>query len=101
MSDITEITGHQLAAARALAGVGADQLAEASKVSMSTLALIEASAGPPPFAASSIAALRAALESAGIEFLAANGGGAGVRLRKPRPEPDSIEGSELNASNDE
>jgi hypothetical protein len=29
-----------------------------------------------------VAALRAALEAAGVEFIAANGGGAGVRLRK-------------------
>jgi len=29
-----------------------------------------------------IAAIRAALESAGVEFIAENGGGAGVRLRK-------------------
>jgi hypothetical protein len=31
---------------------------------------------------STVAALRAALESAGVEFIAENGGGAGVRLRK-------------------
>jgi hypothetical protein len=29
-----------------------------------------------------LAALRAALESAGVEFIAENGGGPGVRLRK-------------------
>jgi hypothetical protein len=28
-------------------------------------------------------AIRRALETAGIEFIAENGGGAGVRLRKP------------------
>jgi hypothetical protein len=32
--------------------------------------------------ASTIAAIRAALESAGVEFIAENGGGAGVRLRR-------------------
>jgi hypothetical protein len=31
-----------------------------------------------------LAAIRAALESAGVEFIAENGGGAGVRLRKAR-----------------
>ena len=31
-----------------------------------------------------IGSMRAALESAGVEFLAENGGGAGVRLRKRR-----------------
>ena len=29
-----------------------------------------------------LGALRAALEAAGVEFIAENGGGAGVRLRK-------------------
>jgi hypothetical protein len=28
-------------------------------------------------------AIQAALEAAGVEFIAENGGGAGVRLRKP------------------
>jgi hypothetical protein len=31
---------------------------------------------------SNLAAIRAALEAAGVEFIAENGGGAGVRLRK-------------------
>jgi transcriptional regulator with XRE-family HTH domain len=33
--------------------------------------------------AETLAAIRTALESAGVEFIAENGGGAGVRLRKP------------------
>lgn len=32
--------------------------------------------------ADTIAALRKALEAAGVDFIAENGGGAGVRLRK-------------------
>jgi hypothetical protein len=32
-----------------------------------------------------IDAIRTALESAGVEFIAENGGGAGVRLRRPGP----------------
>ena len=32
--------------------------------------------------ANNLAAIRAALESAGVEFIAENGGGAGVRLGK-------------------
>jgi transcriptional regulator with XRE-family HTH domain len=32
---------------------------------------------------STVEKMRAALESAGVEFIAENGGGAGVRLRKP------------------
>ncbi|MFN3824101.1 MAG: transcriptional regulator [Pseudorhodobacter sp.] len=33
-------------------------------------------------AAPSVAAIRAALEATGVEFIAENGGGAGVRLKK-------------------
>ena len=33
-----------------------------------------------------LAASRVALEAAGVEFIAENGGGAGVRLRRPSPE---------------
>ena len=35
----------------------------------------------------------------GVEFIAENGGGAGVRLRKPAPA--AIPAEDLNASNDE
>jgi len=34
--------------------------------------------------ASTVAALKRALEVAGVEFIAENGGGPGVRLRKPQ-----------------
>jgi len=39
------------------------------------------------------------LENAGVEFIAENGGGAGVRLRKPTLRAIPIE--DMNASNDE
>jgi hypothetical protein len=45
--------------------------------------------------------LRAALEAAGIAFIAEDGGGAGVRLRKAPTGPGSIAVEDLNASNDE
>ena len=44
--------------------------------------------------------MRAALESAGVAFIAKNGGGPGVRLRKGR-ESKFIGWEDLNASNDE
>ncbi len=44
--------------------------------------------------------IRTALEKAGVEFIAENGGGAGVRLRKPKA-AKSIPIDKLNASNDD
>ena len=37
--------------------------------------------------ADAVAALKRALEAAGVEFIDENGGGAGVRLRKPDTPP--------------
>jgi len=39
---------------------------------------------------SSVDKMRAALESAGVEFIPENGGGAGVRLAKPRPQANQL-----------
>ena len=44
---------------------------------------VEVVDGPIPVTAANEAALRSALEAAGIEFIDENGGGAGVRFRKP------------------
>jgi hypothetical protein len=41
------------------------------------------------------------LEAAGVEFIAENGGGPGVRLKKERSGTTSIAAADLNASNDE
>ena len=50
--------------------------------------------------ANNLTAIRSALEAAGVEFIAENGGGAGVRLGKIPPQ-ESIPSEDLNASNDE
>jgi transcriptional regulator with XRE-family HTH domain len=55
-------------------------LEEASKVAKKTIADFEREARVPYDR--TLAAIRAALEVAGVEFIAENGGGAGVRLRK-------------------
>lgn len=39
---------------------------------------------------SSVDTMRTARESAGVEFIPENGGGAGVRLAKPRPQADQL-----------
>lgn len=57
-----------------------DQLASASNVAKTTIANFEAGRRAPY--ARTLADLRAALETAGVEFIPENGGGPGVRLRK-------------------
>ncbi|BBF94906.1 transcriptional regulator [Blastochloris tepida] len=85
MSDLTQVTGRQIAAARSLVGMAQTDLAERSKVSIATLRRMEASVGPAAGMANNVAAVQRALEEAGVEFIAENGGGPGVRLKKDRP----------------
>lgn len=68
-------------AARALIGMTQAELATVAGVSLPTIKRIETGADAK---VSTIAMIRAALESAGVEFIAENGGGAGVRLKKVR-----------------
>lgn len=74
-------TQEQLRAARALLGMSQAELAEITNVSTKTIKRAEGASSPPP-AQSTIEAIGAALEAAGVEFIPENGGGAGVRLRK-------------------
>ncbi len=55
-------------------------LAGAANVARQTVVDFERGARTPY--PNNLAAIRAALEAAGVEFIAENGGGAGVRLRK-------------------
>ena len=61
-------------------GMKREDLAEASEVAHSTLFEFESGRRKPH--ARTLAAVRAALEAAGVEFIAENGGGPGVRLRR-------------------
>ncbi len=70
-------------AARALLRWSALDLAAASKVGVATIRRVEVVDGELPVTSANEAALRLALEQAGVEFIDENGGGAGVRLRKP------------------
>jgi transcriptional regulator with XRE-family HTH domain len=72
-----------LRAARALLRWSALDLAKASKVAVSTIRRVEVIEGKIPVTSANEAALRKALEAAGVEFIEENGGGAGVRIRKP------------------
>jgi transcriptional regulator with XRE-family HTH domain len=56
------------------------ELGQRSNLSESTVRDFERSRREPTI--NNLAAIRAALEAAGVEFIAENGGGPGVRLRK-------------------
>ncbi len=77
-----KISSAQMRAARALVRWSALDLAKASKVGVATIRRVEVVEGEIPVTQANEAALRQALESAGVEFLDENGGGPGVRLRK-------------------
>lgn len=79
------VTSEQVRAARALLRWEQKDLAEASKVSLPSIKRLETIPGPLAAQARTVEAIRAALEAAGITFLAdgeALDGGRGVRLRK-------------------
>jgi transcriptional regulator with XRE-family HTH domain len=71
-------------AARALLGWSQEDLAEAAGISLPTVKRLEAAGGVLHGRTQTVGGLKAALERAGIQFIDANGGGPGVRLRKPR-----------------
>ena len=75
------MTAAQLRAARALLRMPADELARVSGVSMVTIRRAEAQDGLVRMMSANAEAVRRALETAGIEFIPENGGGAGVRLK--------------------
>lgn len=96
------ITVRQLKAARALLAWGQNDLANASGVSEPTIARLEAVDGVVGGRAATGEKLKETLEAAGIEFIAENGGGAGVRLRKPSgPHDEGRRPEDLDASNDD
>lgn len=79
---MSTITGAQIRAARALLRWRAEDLATASKVGVATVRRAEGEDGPVGMTAANVAAVRGALESAGVIFVEENGEGPGVRLRK-------------------
>ena len=77
---MTLITAATCRAARGLLDMTQRQLAEVARIGLSTVKGFEGGKSMP--VASNLAAIRSALEAAGVEFIPENGGGAGVRLRK-------------------
>lgn len=73
------VTSAQIRAARALLNWTVRDLAEKASVHRNTITRAETDATGPGRAT---AAIRSALESAGVIFIEENGAGPGVRLRK-------------------
>jgi len=76
-----EIYAAQLRAARALKGWSRDDLAAAAKTTVRTLARLEAGEGMARL--TTLEAIRAAFEAAGVEFTSEREGGPGVRFLEP------------------
>jgi predicted transcriptional regulator len=68
--------------ARTALSLGVKELAELADVSTNTISRLEAGEELRP---RTVAAIRAALESAGVIFVEENGEGPGVRLKKSAP----------------
>ena len=76
------ITREQIRAARGLLGWSQSQLAKRAGMSLPTVKRLETGTGPK-VSDEARARIREALEAAGIRLISENGGGPGVRLRKP------------------
>lgn len=81
-SEFSGITGSQIRAARSLIRMTGPDLAKAAGVGLATIRRCEAVDGVPGATAANLAAIRRALEAAGVEFIPQNGGGPGVRLAR-------------------
>jgi transcriptional regulator with XRE-family HTH domain len=80
--NVDNITPQQCRGARALLNMTQPKLASASGIGLSTVVDFEKSRRP--VSKEAVQAMCNALQDAGIEFIAENGGGPGVRLRKRR-----------------
>jgi DNA-binding XRE family transcriptional regulator len=90
---ILKVSIRQIKAARALLAWSQEHLASAAHVSIPTVKRLEAQDGPLGGRSETAARMRYALEHAGIEFIDENGGGPGVRLKKPFRKKETTEKS--------
>jgi transcriptional regulator with XRE-family HTH domain len=79
---LKQLTSAQIRAARALLRWSADNLAQETSLSVTTIRRAELKESETSLTSANDRAIRQALESAGVEFIDENGGGPGVRLRK-------------------
>ncbi len=70
-------------AARALLGWSAVDLAERSKVGVTTIRRTEVVDGPVRMITANIEAIVRAINAGGVDLIDPNGGGDGVRMREP------------------
>ena len=77
------ISSAQMRAARGLLGWSQTKLGAEAGMSLQTVKRYETAAGAK-VSDDAVEKLRIALESAGVEFIAENGGGPGIRLKKAR-----------------
>ena len=73
------LIGVQVKMARAAIGWGVRDLAKATGLTANTVSRFENGGGAN---VRTVSAIQNALEDAGVEFIAENGGGVGVRLKK-------------------
>ena len=82
------ITGAQIRMARGYLGWSVKQLADLSGVAYSTIKRMEENDGVPSARGPNIAAVYQIFLQEGLEFIAANGGGVGVRLTNSGNPPE-------------
>jgi len=77
------LSSAQIRAGRALLRWSADDLATEASLGVNTIRRAEVAEEEISLTAANDLAIRRALEAAGVEFIDENGGGPGVRLKKP------------------
>ena len=80
---ILKVSIRTIKAARALLDWSQEQLASAANLSIPTIKRLEAQDGPLGGRSDTGEKIEEALRRGGIEFIDENGGGPGVRLKKP------------------
>lgn len=86
MNESAHVSGRQIAAARALLGMGQAELAKAASISVPTLRRMEASDGPASGLPNNVRAVVTVLQNAGVHFLDEEGAGVYLPNR-----PDAAE----------
>ena len=77
------LTSAQIRASRGLLRWSAEDLAREAALGLATIKRAEGAESETSMTTANDLAVRRALEAAGVEFIDENGGGSGVRLRKP------------------